>query len=159
MKIDMVPGACEVHDGRLRAGPFAGSVTVIRERLLGLGLRPGSGPFNRVVASRHAQGLVLSCAGPGACGYFLDGDGLEASSSDLEAFLHALLPDCGPSRISGHYRVDAFRMIESDAIFWRDRGGISGSERREIVSADGRRAIITARVVGSGHVRDRVFPI
>lgn len=160
MRIKKVRGFSGLPDGRLRAGPFVGPVSAIERRFSAFGIRPGDDDHDRVVASLHAQGVVISCTGPGVRGYLLDADGIEVSSSDLEALLDILLPRRGGAcRISGHYRLEPGHMIESDALFWRGLRGIEGSERRERVASDGTRKVIRAGVINPDPALDRMVAV
>lgn len=145
MRLVPVPTFTQVSDGRIRIGPVMGPIHHVRASFIRLGLRPSRNPSDKVMVSRHLQGLVLSCAGTGVRGYLVDRDGLEAPSSDIDELMHFLLPSGASCRLTGHYREEEAHMIESETLFWRSGGNILSSERRELVRVDGSRHLISAR--------------
>lgn len=149
MRLVPVPAFTQIPDGRIRVGPLRGPISRVRSSFMRYGLRLGTGPRDPVMVSRHTQGLVLSCAGAGVRGYMLDREDIEAPSSDVDALMRLLLPDGAVCRVSGHYRSEETRMIESEALFWRVGGEILSSERREMIGTDGVRRLISARSAGS----------
>jgi hypothetical protein len=161
MRLVPVPDFSEIPDGRIRLGPVQGPISRVRTAFLRYGVRLSSSPRNQVMVSRHAQGLILSCAGPGVRGYLLDGEGLEAASSDVDALLGGLIPDGAVCRVSGHYRSEETRMVESEALFWRVDNAVLSSERRDLLRGDGTRRLISARSApaaraGTGHDTGRL---
>ncbi len=153
MRLVPVPAFTQIPDGRLRLGPVLGPIGQLRSRFRRFGLRLSADPRDRVMVSRHPQGLILSCAGPGVRGYLIDPDGLEAPSSDLDALMGLLLPDGAVCRISGHYREEEDRMVESEALFWWVDGEVISSDRREAIRTDGTRRLISARSAARPRVR------
>ena len=153
LRLVPVPAFTQIPDGRLRLGPVLGPIGQLRTRFGRLGLRLSADPRDRVMVSRHPQGLILSCAGPGVRGYLIDPDGLEAPSSDLDALMRLLLPEGAVCRVSGHYREEEERMVESEALFWRVDGAVISSERREAIGTDGTRRLISSRSAARPRVR------
>ena len=153
MRLVPVPAFTQIPDGRLRLGPVRGPIGQLRARFCRFHLRLSADPRDQVMVSRHPQGLILSCAGPGVRGYLIDRDGLEAPSSDLDALMGLLLPEGAVCRISGHYREEEDRMVESEALFWRVDGAVISSERRETIATDGSRRLICARSAARPRVR------
>lgn len=145
MRLIAVPAFTQIPDGRLRVGPLRGPISRVRTSLMRLGLRLSTDPRDQVMVSAHAQGLVLSCSGPGVYGYLLDREGLEAPSSDVDALLSLLLPQGAVCRVSGHYRAERTHMIENEALFWGADGAVRSSERREMIRTDGTRRLIFSR--------------
>lgn len=145
MRLVPVPAFTQIPDGRLRLGPVLGPIGQLRTRFRRFGLRLSADPRDRVMVSRHPQGLILSCAGPGVRGYLIDRDGLEAPSSDVDALMGLLLPNGAVCRVTGHYREEESRMVESEALFWRLDGRVLSSERRELIGTDGGRRLLSAR--------------
>lgn len=145
MRLVPVPAFTQIPDGRIRLGPVSGPISHVRTSFLRFGLRLSRSAADRVMVSRHPQGLVLSCAGPGVRGYLLDRDGLEAPSSDLDALMGRLLPRGATCRVAGHYREEEEAMVESEALFWTVGGRVLSSERRELIRTDGARRLISAR--------------
>jgi len=157
MRLVPVPAFSQIPDGRIRIGPLRGPISRVRTSFMRYGLRLSTQSADPVMVSRHMQGLILSCAGPGVRGYLLDADRIEAPSSDLDALMGLLLPEGAVCRISGHYREEEDRMVESEALFWRVDGEVISSERREAIRTDGTRRLISARSaawsrVGSGRL-------
>ena len=68
-------------DGRLRAGPFPGAPDQIARHLERHDLHIGA-LGEKGMCSRTIMGTMISAAGAGVNGYLLDGEGLEAASSD-----------------------------------------------------------------------------
>ena len=55
--------------------------------------------------------------------------------------------------MTGHYREEEARMVESEALFWRVDGAVISSERREAIGTDGTRRLISARSAARPRVR------
>lgn len=145
MRLVPVPAFTQIPDGRIRLGPVSGPISHVRTSFCRFGLRLSRVGSDKVMVSRHAQGLVLSCSGPGVRGYLLDRDGLEAPSSDLDELMGRLLPRGGTCRVAGHYREEEDVMIETEALFWTAGTRVLSSERRELIRTDGARRLISAR--------------
>jgi hypothetical protein len=145
MRLVPVPAFTQIPDGRIRLGPVSGPISRVRTSFSRLGLRMSRRPSDQVMVSRHPQGLVLSCAGPGVRGYLIDGEGLEAPSSDLDELMARLLPTGASCRITGHYREEEDRIVESEALYWRSGRRVLSTERRELLGRNGSRRLISAR--------------
>lgn len=145
MRLVPVPAFTQIPDGRIRLGPVLGPISHVRTSFSRFGLRMSARSSDKVMVSRHPQGLVLSCAGPGVRGYLLDREGLEAPSSDLDELMRRLLPSGASCRVTGHYREEEARMVETEALFWRADRRILSSERRDLIGMDGSRRLISAR--------------
>jgi hypothetical protein len=154
MRLVPVPAFTQIPDGRIRVGPLRGPISRVRTGFTRYGIRLSLDGSDPVMVSRHAQGLVLSCAGPGVRGYLLDRDGLEAPSSDVDALMALLLPDRSTCRFTGHYRAEEDRMVESEALYWRVSGEVLSSERRELIGTDGTRRLLSARSAQAPRRRD-----
>lgn len=132
-----VPGFGTFPDGRLRAGPFAmDDVSKLRILLREFGVHPGF-QDDKGLVSRTPAGLVLSASGPCVRGYFMDSDGIEVSSSDLDALLLDAVTPGTPFRTSGHWCPDRERMIVSEATAIHDGHSVDWSRSRMIHYADG----------------------
>lgn len=145
MRLVPVPAFTQIPDGRIRLGPILGPISHVRTSFAGFGLRLGTRTSGRVMVSRHAQGLILSCAGPGVRGYLVDREGLEAPSSDLDELMLRLLPDGATCKITGHYWEEETHMVESEALYWRAGRMVLSSERRDVIYQDGSRRLLSAR--------------
>jgi len=145
MRLVLVPAFTQIPDGRLRLGPVTGPIGHVRTSFSRFGLRMSTRSSDKVMVSRHPQGLVLSCAGPGVRGYLVDREGLEAPSSDLDALMLRLLPRSVPCKMTGHCREEETAMVESEALYWRLDGRVMSSERRDLNGMDGSRRLISAR--------------
>lgn len=144
MRLVPVPAFTQIPDGRIRLGPVRGPISHVRTSFSRCGLRLSGRASDKVMVSRHPQGLVLSCAGPGVRGYLLDREGLESPSSDLDDLMGRLLPTGATCRIAGHYREEEDRIVESETLYWRSGRQVLSSEKREILSRDGvRRPLLT----------------
>lgn len=137
----------EVHnfdqfpDGRLRAGPFTCSRSdiqgLLRRHGLKLGLNKSAG-----VCSKTVMGIMISSAGPDVHGYLIGEDDLEASSSDLEAFLEVVVKPGVSFSIEGHHCPDADTMVRSSLSAWRMNGQLMVSAQRVLETRDGTRKIL-----------------
>lgn len=145
MRLVPVPAFTQIPDGRIRLGPVSGPISRVRTSFSRLGLRMSRRPSDKVMVSRHPQGLVLSCAGPGVRGYLIDGEGLEAPSSDLDELMARLLPAGATCRITGHYREEEEWIVESETLYWGSCGQVLSSEKREILGRDGSRRLLSSR--------------
>ncbi len=128
-------------DGRLRAGPFMTNPEDISRRLGIYGLHLG-GSDERGVCSTNMLGVMISCAGEGVLGYLLDDTGLEAPSSDIEAFL---LDVVGPGTnfiIEGHHCPNEHSMVRSSMSAWRSNGELMVSAQRALFTRTGERVTL-----------------
>lgn len=156
MRLVPVPAFTQIPDGRIRLGPVRGPISHVRTSFSRYGLRLSRWASDKVMVSRHPQGLVLSCAGPGVRGYLLDREGLEGPSSDLDDLMGRLLPIGATCRIAGHYREEEDRIVESETLYWRSGRQVLSSEKREILSRDGARRPLLSR--SGAAVRPRPDP-
>lgn len=145
MRLVPVPAFTRIPDGRLRLGPIRGPISHVRTSFARFGLRMSARSSDKVMVSRHPQGLILSCAGPGVRGHLIDHEGLEAPSSDLDDLMLRLLTRGVTCKITGHYREQEAEMVESEALYWVAEGRVLSSERRELIGTDGSRRLISAR--------------
>lgn len=145
MRLVPVPAFTHIPDGRIRLGPVRGPISHIRTSFSRYGLRLSRWASDKVMVSRHPQGLVLSCAGPGVRGYLLDREGLESPSSDFDDLMGQLLPAGAACRITGHYREEEDRIVESETLYWRSGCQVLSSEKREILARDGSRRLLSSR--------------
>ena len=145
MRLVPVPAFTQIPDGRIRLGPVTGPISHVRTSFSRLDVRLSTFSSDKVMVSRHPQGLVLSCAGPGVRGHLVDGEGLEAPSSDIDELMLRLLRSGVTCKVSGHYREEETLMVESEALYWRIGGEVLSSERRDLLCGDGTRRLISAR--------------
>lgn len=145
MRLVPVPAFTQIPDGRIRLGPVRGPISHVRTSFSRHGLRLSGRASDKVMVSRHPQGLVLSCAGHGVRGYLLDRERLEAPSSDLDDLMGRLLPAGATCRIAGHYREEEDLIVESETLYWRSGGQVLSSEKREILARDGTRRLLSSR--------------
>lgn len=132
-----VAGFRAYPDGRLRAGPFAlDDVGALNRLLEAHGVRPGARGDTGFV-SQTAEGIMISAAGAGVKGYFLDESENEVERSVLDAFLLEALPRAGVCNISGHWSPDPDRSIHSQATAFCIGDRIEWLERRDIHHRDG----------------------
>lgn len=129
-------------DGRLRAGPFhLQNPTDLNVIMARHGIRPG-GEGDVGVVSLMAGGIMLSAAGAGVRGYFLDSENLEIPGNDIDAFLLEAVRPGAACAISGHWSPDASRAIISDAVAVHDGRRVTWSKSRVIHHADGQQQVI-----------------
>lgn len=145
MRLVPVPAFTQIPDGRVRLGPIRGPISHVRTSFARFGLRMSACSSDKVMVSRHPQGLILSCAGPGVRGHLIDHEGLEAPSSDLDYLMLRLLTRGVTCKITGHYREQEAQMVESESLYWVAEGRVLSSERRELIRTDGSRRLISAR--------------
>jgi hypothetical protein len=84
-------------------------------------------------------GVMISCAGEGVMGYFLDEDGLEAPSSDVEGFLLAAVGPGTSFVVEGHHCPDEQSMVRSSMNAWRSNGDLVVSAQRALFTRNGER--------------------
>jgi hypothetical protein len=138
MILEAVQNFGNFPDGRLRAGPFRGGARHIVRSMERYGLLVGSqGEVG--ACSRTIMGIMVSAAGPGVMGYLLDDAGLEAASSDLEAFLAEVVTTDGPFTIEGHHCPDETRMVRSVMTAWLSGPDLMISGERILFNSDGQR--------------------
>ncbi|MBT28115.1 MAG: hypothetical protein CMO01_00535 [Thalassobius sp.] len=125
-------------DGRLRAGPFPGAPDQIARHLERHDLHIGA-LGEKGMCSRTIMGTMISAAGAGVNGYLLDGEGLEAASSDIEAFLDAVIRIGTTVTIEGHHCPDDMRMVRSVLRAWRSGRELLISTERVLHTRDGGR--------------------
>lgn len=159
MKIVRVPGFDKIPDGRIRIGPVQLDMDDIPDAFREYGLRISEQDDLIVHASPHAQGIVLSCAGPGVHGYILSEDGFEADIDDLKMLMRDLVAPGMSCRIEGHYRISEDEMIESKSyISLSDDGrNVMYSSLRERVTKCGARKPITQESTWSHGAPEGVF--
>lgn len=138
-------------DGRIRLEGMAPMPSEIAMLMRDLDLHLGDlGEAGH--CARSLLGTSVSASGEGVMGYLLDGEGLEAPSSDLEVFLDAVTTGFSVVKISGHYCPDQGVMIQSCLSAWRDHNEVITTSKRELIESNGARRIIqaTAPIVATG---------
>ncbi|MFG6572333.1 hypothetical protein ACGYLO_12070 [Sulfitobacter sp. 1A13353] len=136
--LEEVSNFAQYPDGRLRVGPFLTGPEEIARLLARYGLHLGASN-ERGVCSTTMLGVMISCAGEGVKGYFLDEEGLEAPSSDVEDFL---IEAVGPGTnfiIEGHHCPDQQSMVRSSMNAWQSEGDLVVSTQRALFTRDGER--------------------
>lgn len=142
MIIRPVFGFGSFPDGRLRAGPFHfQNPSELHVALDRHGIHPGM-EGDAGMVSLLAGGIMLSAAGAGVRGYFLDGEGLEAPGNDLDRFILATVRAGAACSIAGHWSPDAGRAIISEALAIHDGRHVTWTMSRVIHHADGRYQVI-----------------
>lgn len=128
-------------DGRLRAGPFMKTPDDICLLLERHGLHLGAAG-ERGACSTTMLGVMISSAGEGVMGYFLDEEGLEAPSSAIEAFLLEAVAPGANFIIEGHHCPHEQSMVRSSMSAWRSHGDLMLSSQRALFTKDGDRVTL-----------------
>ena len=127
--LEEVSNFAQYPDGRLRVGPFMVGPAEIARLLARHGLHLGAAN-ERGVCSTTMLGVMISCAGEGVMGYFLDEDGLEAPSSDVEDFLLAAVGPGTSFVVEGHHCPHKQSMVRSSMNPWRSNSDLVVSAQR-----------------------------
>ena len=96
----------------------------------------------RGACSTTMLGVMISSAGEGVMGYFLDEEGLEAPSSAIEAFLLEAVAPGANFIIEGHHCPHEQSMVRSSMSAWRYNGDLMLSSQRALFTKDGDRVTL-----------------
>ncbi|CAN0591188.1 unnamed protein product, partial [Laminaria digitata] len=127
-------------DGRIRLDGMSHAPGAIASLMEEFGLHLG-GCGEQGFCAINTMGTSISAAGPGVMGYLLDEGGIEAPSSDLEAFLEEVTSGISVVKIEGHYCPDPDTMIQSSLAEWKQFDELVVASKRELLTHDGRRQV------------------
>ena len=147
-QLKRVPHFGKFPDGRLRAGPFRSMpVTSLQALMSRFGICLGEGNQTGMI-SATASGLMMSSSGSGVRGYFVDAEGLEISSTDLDRFILEATEPHTAIRISGHNSPGPESTVVSEATAMHDGHEVTWSAQRVIQNDRGGMQMIGAVLPG-----------